>query len=426
MSVERQSPLAELQAGTPDLTCDVLVVGGGPAGSSSAAHAARRGLKVILVDRARFPRHKACAEYLSPEAARDLDALGVRAAIEAAGARKLVGFRLVSDDGASVCGRFQGAHDFTPYRPFGYALPRAVLDSILLSAARDAGVSVLENTALERLLVGANGLVAGAVLIGEEGRFVVRARALVGADGLNSRVARQLGLNRRGRPERIALVAHLAGMRGLTDMGEMFAARGWYVGFAPVADGLVNAAMVIPQARGERREWESGGRQEIEAFFLAKLRSVPELAGRLKDARIAREVMIAGPFARRARAAFAPGALLVGDAADFYDPFTGEGIFAALRGGALAADALQAALAAGEATRESLAPYARARRREFLGKWVLERIVGLAATRPLLMRRFTHRLATHADVADLWVGAAGDTVPVRALFAPRHLMALVV
>ena len=406
---------------------DVLVIGGGPAGSATAAHAARRGLSVTLVDRARFPRHKACAEYLSPEAARDLDALGVRAAVEAAGARRLFGFRLVSDDGASVCGRFEGAHDFTPYRPFGYALPRAVLDSILLGAARSAGVHVLEGTALERLIVGADGVVVGARLIGDGGALEVRARAVVGADGLNSRVARQLGLMRRGRPERLALVAHLAGMRGLTDVGEMFAARGWYVGFAQVGEGLVNAAMVVPKAEagGGWRERASGSRQEIEAFFLAKLRSVPELAKRLADARIVREVMVAGPFARRASSVVADGALLVGDAADFYDPFTGEGIFAALRGGALAADALHAALGAGNATRQSLAPYARARRREFLGKWVLERMVGLAATRPLLMRRFTHRLRTRTDVADLWVGAAGDTVPVRALFAPRHLMAFV-
>jgi flavin-dependent dehydrogenase len=407
---------------------DVLVIGGGPAGSSTASHLARRGLSVCLVDRARFPRHKACAEYLSPEAARDLDALGVRAAVEAAGARRLFGFRLVSDDGAAVCGRFQGAHDFTPYRPFGYALPRSVLDSILLSGARDSGVRVLEGTALERLVVDAGGAVTGAELMGEGGRLLVRSRAVVGADGLNSRVARQLGFARRGRPERLALVAHLTGMRGLGDMGEMFAARGWYVGFAQVGDGRVNAAMVVPKAEaaGGRRQWGSGDRQQVEEYFMAKLRSVPELALRLTDATIVREVMVAGPFARRARAVVADGALLVGDAADFYDPFTGEGIFAALRGGALAADALHSALAAGEATKRSLAPYARARRREFFGKWVLERVVGLAATRPLLMRRFTHRLATRTHVADLWVGAAGDTVPVRALFTPRHLMALVV
>jgi flavin-dependent dehydrogenase len=407
------------QGETSGCAVDVLVVGGGPAGAATAAYAARSGLSVLLVDRARFPRHKACAEYLSPEAARDLDALGVLEAVEAAGARRLLGFRLVSDDGASVCGRFQGAHAFTPYRPFGYALPRATLDAIVLGAARAAGADVREGVALERVLV-EDGRAAGALVSGPEGRCAVRARVVVGADGLNSRVARQLGLARRGRPERLALVAHLEGMRGLEELGEMFAGRGWYVGFAPVADGLVNAAMVVPRA-----DAPAIGR-DADAFFLDRLRSVPELARRLAGARIARAVMIAGSFARRARTAFAPGALLVGDAADFFDPFTGEGIFAALRGAALAAGVLKAALDSGGASRAALAPYAALRRREFMAKWVLERVVGLCATRPWLMRRFTHRLAERRHVADLWVGAVGDSVPLRALFAPRHLMAFVV
>jgi flavin-dependent dehydrogenase len=398
---------------------DVLVIGGGPAGAATATYAARAGLSVLLVDRARFPRHKPCAEYLSPEAARDLDALGVRAEVEAAGARQLRGFRLVSDDGASVCGRFDGALPVAPYRPFGYALPRAVLDSIVLAGARRAGVEVREGVALEWLVV-EGGAVCGAMLRGSGAREAVRARALVGADGLHSLVARRLGLARRGRPERIALTAHLVGMHGMGDVGEMFAARGWYVGFASIGGGLVNAAMVVPKAEA------MGIGHDADAFLLAKLRTIPELARRLEGVRVARETLIAGPFARRARAPIAAGALLVGDAADFYDPFTGEGIFAALRGGRLAADALAHALAHGAATRASLAPYAAARRREFGGKWVLERVVALAATRPALMRRFTHRLARRTHIADLWVGAAGDSVPVRALFTPRHLLALVV
>jgi flavin-dependent dehydrogenase len=203
------------------------------------------------------------------------------------------------------------------------------------------------------------------------------------------------------------------------DVGEMFANDGWYVGVAPVGHGLVNFAMVVPQEDAPAMVGDAG------AFFLDRLRSVPELRRRIEGARVVRDVMVTGPFARRASRTVADGALLVGDAADFYDPFTGEGIFAALRGGSLAAAALVNALARGEATRKALAPYASARRRAFLGKWVLERVVGLGATRPRLMRRFTRQLARRTHVADLWVGAAGDTVPVRALFAPRHLMAFV-
>jgi flavin-dependent dehydrogenase len=115
----------------------------------------------------------------------------------------------------------------------------------------------------------------------------------------------------------------------------------------------------------------------------------------------------------------------VGDAADFFDPFTGEGIFAALRGGRLAAGALAWALARGEATRAALRPYRRARRRTFISKWALERVAAYSVTRPALMRRFTRRLAARPTYADLWVGAAGDYVPFRALLAPRALAALI-
>ncbi len=397
---------------------DVLVVGGGPAGAATAAFAARAGLSVLLVERARFPREKPCAEYLSPEAARDLDALGVLDRIEAAGAEKLAGFRLVSDDGAAVEGRYARTAGFTPYRPFGYALPRRTLDQIVLEAAREAGAQIRE-AALEDLVI-EGGQVRGGLVRAGRHRETVRARAVVGADGLHSRVARRLGLARRGRLARLALVAHLEGVRGMRDVGEMFAARDRYVGLAPIGGGLVNVAAVVPLADGQAVARDADG------FFRAQLAEWPELARRTAGARLARRVMVAGPFARHARRAIAPGALLVGDAADFYDPFTGEGIFAALRGGRLAALALAQALATGEATSRALRPYLRERRREFLGKWVLERLVALAATRPALMRRFTHRLARRRDVADLWVGAAGDSVPVGALFTPRRLAALVV
>src|SRR5262245_5709272 len=108
------------------LSCDLLVVGGGPAGAATAAHAARAGLSVILAERASFPRDKACAEYLSPEASRDLADLGVLDEVERH-AERLTGFRIVSDDGRAVVGRFAGnAPAHPPFRPYGLALPRTV------------------------------------------------------------------------------------------------------------------------------------------------------------------------------------------------------------------------------------------------------------------------------------------------------------
>jgi len=393
------------------------VVGAGPAGSATAAWAARAGLDVLLVERERFPREKACAEYLSPEATHDLEALGVLEEAEA-GAARLTGMRIVADDGSAVVGRFPALGGPDAPRPYGLALPRSRLDTIVLGAARTAGASVLEGVVVERLLM-EDGVVSGAALRSGDRRWEERSRAVAGADGLHSLVARRLGLARRGGPRRLARVAHLADVAGMGDCGEMFVRRGRYVGLAPIGGGRVNAAAVVPAV--EAREIA----RDPAAYLRAELLAVPELRPRLAGSRMVREVLVAGPFARTTRRAVADGALLVGDAADFFDPFTGEGIFAALRGGRIAAASLAAALASGAATRAALQPYSAARRRAFLGKWVFERVAGLSATRPALMRRFTRRLARRPDVADLWVGVAGDYVSPLALLAPGALAPLI-
>jgi len=325
--------------------------------------------------------------------------------------------RIVADDGTDVVGRFSASGGFAPYRPYGFALPRSRLDTIVLGSAARAGAEVRQGVALASLSV-EDGRVTGAVLREGDRRWTQRSRVVVGADGVHSLVARRLGLSRHGRPRRLALVAHLTGAEGMRDYGEMFVRRGRYVGLAPLGRGLVNAAAVVPAAEARAIARDPAG------FLAAELRGYPELRARLPGARLVREVLVAGPFARTARRSAVDGALLAGDAADFFDPFTGEGIFAALRGGRLAAAALASALRNGEATRAALQPYRRARRRAFLGKWAFERLVGLAATRPAVMRRFVHRTGSRTRYADLWVGAAGDYVPVGALCAPRALAAL--
>jgi flavin-dependent dehydrogenase len=123
----------------------------------------------------------------------------------------------------------------------------------------------------------------------------------------------------------------------------------------------------------------------------------------------------------------APGALLVGDAADFFDPFTGQGIYAALRGAELAADTLNPALAGGGAgplALAALASYPRARRAAFAGKWVLERLIGFGVGWPALATRVIRRLARRGDLADLLVGATGNFVPARAALSLSTLAAM--
>lgn len=138
-------------------------------------------------------------------------------------------------------------------------------------------------------------------------------------------------------------------------------------------------------------------------------------------------VRATGPFAAAARKAFVPGAALVGDAADFFDPFTGEGIYTALRGGELLSGYVAQALEEkqkGRSGDEALREYDVARRREFSGKWKVERLVGAAVAFPALINRAASVLSRRRDMADLLVGVVGDFVPAREVLSPGYLLRL--
>src|SRR5262245_19858870 len=127
----------------PDLTVDALIIGAGPAGSATAAWLAEAGWRVLAIDRASFPREKPCSEYMSPEAVRMLDRLGVTPALRTAGASTLSGSSVLAARGAQLVGRFPGKT--------GLSVARRVLDQALVTAARARGAEVLEATSLERL-----------------------------------------------------------------------------------------------------------------------------------------------------------------------------------------------------------------------------------------------------------------------------------
>ena len=400
----------------------VLVVGGGPAGSSTAWHLARRGIEVLVLDRARFPRDKPCAEYLSPEASRLLDAMGALAACEAAGAAQLAGMVVRAPNGTLLRGDFAAAHGFRGFRDRGLALRRRVLDALLLDRARAAGARVIEEERVTGLVRDARGAVVGVETLDAHGKTGERRAAIViGADGLRSVVARRLGLSRaRRRPKRVAMIAHYRGVDGMGAYGEMYVERDGYAGFADVGSGVTNVAVVAPAARVKRAAGATT------AFFDAWLDSHPHVGARLAGATRVDAVRATGPFAHHARRAWARGAALVGDAADFFDPFTGEGIYAALRGGEMVAPHVAAAL---EATSPrdadaALAAYDVERRRTFAGKWRVERLVALAVAVPALMNRAAAALGQRKDMADLFVGVAGDFVPASEILSVRYLLRL--
>jgi flavin-dependent dehydrogenase len=350
-----------------------------------------------------------------------------------AGAAQLQGMIVRSPDGATLRGDFVASHGYRGFRDSGLAIRRTILDNVLLDRAREAGVDIRQGvkasallrfrqTAMDSRVSGKDGdRFAGVIASDKQGRRMeISAPVVVGADGLNSIVANKAGLNRRGIwPDRIALVAHYVDVADVSDCGEMHVEPGGYLGIARVGQREANVALVV------QRRLARNMRGDLKGFLESWIAASPHLATRFKSARAVGEVLATGPFARRARRTWAPGVALAGDAADFFDPFTGEGIYTALRGGELLASHL-IRYCSGSLRDEELKRYAQARRVEFGGKLLVERLVGLAVGFPPLINRAAAVLSKRKDMADLLVGVTGDFVPPREVLRPRFLLGFLI
>ncbi len=348
--------------------------------------------------------------------------MNVLDAIERSCPAHLAGMRVRAPNGVYADGEFASTHGFRGFRDHGLAVRRTILDATVLDGARAAGARVEEMVRVTDVVRDDSGRVNGVAVMGADGNAqTLTSRFVVGADGLRSVVGRRLGLTRTSRffPKRLALVAHYRNVRDVGDLGEMHVDYDGYFGIVDVGRGLMNVAVVVPMSRG--REIGEGRTEFFEQWIAAR----PHLAERFVGAERVTPVRATGPFATQSRPAWAPGAALVGDAAEFFDPFTGEGIYSALRGGELVAPFIAEALrGAPRDENRALAGYETARRSEFGGKWKLERIVGMAIAYPCFLNNAAKSLSRRKEMADLLVGVAGDFIPVRLVLNARFLFKL--
>jgi flavin-dependent dehydrogenase len=388
---------------------DVIVCGAGPAGTVAATVLARGGARVLLLDRARFPRDKLCGDTMNPGTVAILRRLGLTGGFEPE-ALPIDGMIVTGERGVRVRAAYgDGAR--------GLAIERRTLDAALLRAAVAAGARVEEGVLVRGPLMESesrHARVRGIVMAGRDGRDLrVPAPLVIAADGRRSRLARAVGLARHPRrPRRWAIGAYFDGVAGLTSFGEMHVRRGRYLGVAPLPSGPANVCLVLPRPSAGRGRPGSIriGLDAPAALLHQAIDADPDLRERFAHARRITEPVVLGPLAVDVAAPGVTGLLLAGDAAGFIDPMTGDGLRFAVRGGELAAEVALAAFA-GRLAQPHLR-LARLRRREFAAKWRFNRTL-----RHLVERGTTVEIAGAVAAAAPWllrrtIAFAGD-VPSR-------------
>jgi len=390
-------------------TSDVLVIGAGPAGSATALFLARAGYDVALLDRATFPRDKPCGEYLTPGAVRLLrDDLGVLPDFMAGGAARLTRETVVPHRAAAWSGTTEAL-----------ACPRTVTDKVLRDAAQAAGARVTEGANARRILRDAGGI-RGAVAVGADGEEQeFRAQVTVGADGTRSLLAREMGVVRPvPRLQRIALVTHYhdagappeAAVTMNLPRDRSDACCG--VGAACGPDRSRNVNIVVPMSEAPRM---AGRRQ---AYFEERLRvSFPQVWEWVQGAAPAGPLHSVGCFGHYTARATGDGTVLVGDAATFINPVTGEGVFFALRGAQLASQAISTALERGDVSRSALRAYDAARRSELLPRYRLCDAVQRIVHSPALLGWASERLRRSEPLTETVLRTIGDLARPADLFS---------
>jgi len=354
---------------------DVAIIGAGPAGSSAAIRLARHGYSIALVDKEEFPRDKLCGDFVNPSCWPIFTELGIGNDLLATDHETITAFRMTCSSGAEAELALPA-----PNRGnlSGLGLRRFFFDEILFNKAKAAGVATLPGRRVKTLSRRARGWRIECQH--NEIGAALEARILIGADGRNSWVANQLGLNRAGarRGRAVGFQLRLKQRNGLGGRVEIHQFSGGYAGLLGLGDGTLNLCLAA-----DRREL--GDELRIDALLETHLPRNPYLRDILRHAEPIGAARSTYPVYFPPRLAHADGAVLIGDAARVNEPVTGEGIFFALRSAAIAAATIDQALRSNDFSAARLGDYTLRCRREFRRRRALNALIRYVIYRPALL-----------------------------------------
>lgn len=347
---------------------DLVIAGGGPAGLAAAIAAAMRGMSTVVLERRHPPLDKPCGEGLMPPAVEALAQLGIT--LPSWGQHRFVGVRYLEGP-LSAEGRFTVGH--------GLGVRRTALSAAMRERAEALGVELRFGTRLVRweldrardvrVTVRAHSAAAGSAAQQEQ----LTGRLLVASDGLHSQIRATAGLSgKAARQRRFGVRRHIA-MPPWSEFVEVHWADGIEAYVTPVGPELVGIALLWSDgARKEQREHEGSD------IFSRHLVAFPKLVARIQGHPFASSAKGAGPFRQRTRGCRAHGVVLIGDAAGYVDPLTGEGVSLALQSAQLLVDTL--------ARGQPLASYERRYRQVYRRYALMAKLALTLARRPSLRK----------------------------------------
>ncbi|HWE71642.1 MAG TPA: NAD(P)/FAD-dependent oxidoreductase [Stellaceae bacterium] len=330
--------------------CEVVVVGGGPAGSTMAALLAERGRDVVLIEKEHHPRFH-IGESLLPLNLMLFEKLGLRERVEAIGMVKYGAEFISPYHNRSITFDFSRAID--KRYPFAYQVRRSDLDKILFDHARDKGAKTIEGCRIETVDFSAKENVVVRGRDEDGGERIWCARYVVDASGRDTLLANAFGLKQRNRRHNsAAMFGHFGNARRLPGKAEgnisiFWFDRGWFW-FIPLLDGSTSVGAVCQPAYFKSRK------TDLNAFFMETIAMCPAIADRLSEASLTAPVTGTGNYAYRADRTSGDRYLLLGDAFTFVDPIFSAGVYFAMNSAFSAVDAVEACLDRPRAAKRAL------------------------------------------------------------------------